>query len=76
MLGHQGVELSERVIRIRCALVGGIVSPLRVGFEISEISEIHARPHFSACGSGCSSEILQYHACLRASMLPALMIRD
>ena len=36
MLGHQGVELFERIPRIKgCGLVGGNVS-LGVGFEVSK----------------------------------------
>jgi len=47
MLGHQGMELFERIIRIRrCGLVGGSVS-LEVDFEVSEAHERPTSPSLS-----------------------------
>jgi hypothetical protein len=57
MLGHQGVELFERITRVRrCGLVGETPSPLGVGSEVSKVSKVLLS--LSTCGSGCSSQLL------------------
>ena len=78
MLGHQGVEFSERIRRIRrFCLVGGSIS-LRVGLEVSKA---HARPRLSfsllpAAHDGELSAASPASVCLCAALLPGLDERE
>ena len=87
MLGHQGVELFERITRTGCGLVGVAMDlfekmchlHLGVGFKVSEAQ---SRP--SVTLSSCCLSIyiqnyhllLQHHVCLLTTMLPAMTIME
>lgn len=73
MFGYQGIALLERIRRIsRYGLVGASVS-------LGVVSEALAKSSvfLSACGSGCSCQLLlQHHIFLHAAILPTMMIMD
>ena len=71
MLGHQEVELFERITRIRvCGLVGGFVS-LEVGFEVSKDLGPVFLPYPPLADQDYSSQLLfphhGYHPCYHVS---------
>ena len=76
MLDLQGVELFDRIRRIRrCGLVGGSVSlgGRGVGFEVSEA---YCQPRVFLFQSMDHDIVLSYCSslCLPAAMLPAMII--
>ena len=75
MFSHQGVELFERIRRIRgCGLVRESMS-LLLGFEASKAC---VRPRLPMpTRSGLTSQLLlQHHVCLPAVMAPTMMVMD
>jgi hypothetical protein len=73
MLSPSLVELFRK--NWRCYLVGDVLLGVELRFQKPMSFLVLPLPH--ACGSGCSSKLLlQNHACLSATMLSAMMVRD